>query len=590
MRIRLKEVSGIYSLLWLILLHAGIAGCQPGNLNVTSVQADSPDENTAAIEVPAEEPDYGCAYFYFLWGRQAELDMQYAEALEAYEKALICDPGADYVLRKIPIILLRMDRGDDAVSILRDYLAKKPRDVGLRMLLARVYIALNQYQEAARQYRIIHRQDSEETAALMLLSELHLNQGNLPEAEKALQEVLTVDPDSYPAHVMLARIYLSTKQYDRALEKYDQALAISWSTDLLLEKSDVYRLQQRYDELIEIYREILEVDPGNERVVFGLVNILLLRDREDDAVEELNRFKKRSPDPDSVDISLARLYARLEKFDKAVEILRGSLQKSSSPDARYLLAVILTQQEQYEQALTELRMIPKDAEEYENAVILQVRILRFMERLEQAVELLEKAVLDAETRSPDMYVMLAALYQLQGQTDLGRGVFDRALLAFPENEDLLYEYGIFLDTAGRRDEAISVMEELIRLQPEHGEALNYVGYTWADKSINLDKALEYIERAVKLKPDNGYILDSLGWVYYRLGRTGEALEILLEAVRLSPDDPTILEHLGDVYLALDRDEEALETYRRSIELIGEESDARKALEEKVELLEQRERK
>lgn len=590
MRTSLNKLPGIYGLLGLLLLHAGIAGCQPGNLTAIAVQPENREEAAPAAETPVEEPDYGCAYFYFLWGRQAELDMQFAEALEAYEKALICDPEAVYVLRKISIILLRMDRGDDAVAMLRDYLAKKPRDTGVRMLLARVYIALNQYRDAARQYRIIHRQDPGETTALMLLSELHLNQGNLPEAEKALQEVLAVEPDSYPAHVMLARIFLSTRQYDRALAEYDRALAISWSTDLLLEKSDVFRLQERYDELTGIYREILEVDPGDERVVLGLVNILLTQDREAEALEELNRFKKRSPDPDSVDISIARFYARLEKFDKAVEILRESLQKSSSPDARYLLAVILTQQEQYEQALTELRMIPRDAEEYENAVILQVRILRFMERLDQAAELLEKAVLDEATRSPDMYVMLAALYQLQDRTDLGRGVFDRALLAFPENEDLLYEYGIFLDTAGRRDEAISVMEELIRLQPEHGEALNYVGYTWADKSINLDKALEYIERAVKLKPDNGYILDSLGWVYYRLGRTGEALEVLLEAVRLSPDDPTILEHLGDVYLALERDEEALATYRKVIGLIGEDTEARKVLEEKVKLLEHRVRK
>lgn len=587
MHARVKDLVGI-GFLFLFMFQAGIIGCQPGKLTATANTAANTVETV--VEAPVEEPDYGCAYFYFLWGRQAELAMQFAEALEAYEKALICDPEADYILRKIPVILLRMGRGDEAVAILKEYLGKKPQETGVRMLLARVYIALNQFPEAAEQYRIIHRQEPGETGSLMLLSELYLNQGNLPEAEKALQEVLAVNPDSYPARVMLARIYLSIKQYEQALYEYDRALAISWSTDLLLEKSDVYRLQEKYDDLIGIYREILQVEPGNERVVLGLVNFLLVQSKEDEALAELNRFKERSPDPASVDISLARLYARLEKFDQAIEILRRSLLKEISPDARYLLAVILTQKEQYEQALTELRMIPRDAEEYENSVILQVRILRFLERPEQAVELLEKAVQDAATRSPDMYVMLAALYQLQDKTDLGRKTFDRALMAFPENEDLLYEYGIFLDTAGRADEAISIMEELIRRQPEHGEALNYVGYTWADKSINLDKALEYIERAVELKPDNGYILDSLGWVYYRLGRNQEALEVLLEAVLLSPDDPTIWEHLGDVYLALDREEEALETYRRSISLFSEDSDARKALEEKVKLLESRERK
>jgi cytochrome c-type biogenesis protein CcmH/NrfG len=88
--------------------------------------------------------------------------------------------------------------GDEAVAILKEYLEKNPQETGFRMLLARVYIALNQYAEAAEQYRIIHRQDPGETGSLMLLSELYLNQGNLAEAETALQEVLAVNPIPIP--------------------------------------------------------------------------------------------------------------------------------------------------------------------------------------------------------------------------------------------------------------------------------------------------------------------------------------------------------------------------------------------------------
>ena len=71
------------------------------------------------------------------------------------------------------------------------------------MLLARVYIGLSKYDEAAEQYRIIHRQDPKEITSLLLLSELYLNQNKLAEAEKTLQEVLQVDREAYPAHVLL---------------------------------------------------------------------------------------------------------------------------------------------------------------------------------------------------------------------------------------------------------------------------------------------------------------------------------------------------------------------------------------------------
>ena len=35
-----------------------------------------------------EEADYGCSYFYFLWGRHAELAAKYDEALECHKKSL----------------------------------------------------------------------------------------------------------------------------------------------------------------------------------------------------------------------------------------------------------------------------------------------------------------------------------------------------------------------------------------------------------------------------------------------------------------------------------------------------------------------
>jgi len=554
------------------------------------LQACQPQVPQPSAE-PTEDTDYGCSYFYFLWGRQAELAQRFDEALEAYEKALICDPDAEYVVRKIPILLLRMNRGEEAVTMLQDFLGKHPADAGVRMLLARIYIGLGQYQKAADEYNLIHQQNPGDVSSLLLLSELYLNQKKLNEAEQVIKNLLRVNRKSYPAHVMLARIYLQKKDYQAAEAEYTKALKINWSADLAMEMSEVYVQKQDYDKLVSFYREILEKDPQNEMVSLALINFLLIQDKEQEALDELNNLKAHLEDPGSVDLSLARLYARLEKYDKSTEILRNYLSRNNSSEARYLLAVILAQSEKYDQALSELRLIGRDAEEYKDAVIFQVRILRFLERTEQAVDVLENAIKYDQGRSPDMYVMLAALYHLQDKSDLGKSTFSRGLTAFPDNNELLFEYGLFLDTLGSKDEAMSVMEEVIKRQPEHGEALNYVGYSWADKSVHLDKALVYIQRAVNLNPDSGYMRDSLGWVYYRLGRVNEAREALEEAVRLTEDnpDPIIYDHLGDVYLELGRKKDALEAFKKGLSLFEEENDAKRALENKIKLIEDQEK-
>ena len=575
MRIDRKLIKQSIYLVVLLPIFMLLAACQPqGSLYPVDM---------------VEETDYGCAYFYFLWGKQAELGMQFEEALEAYEKALICDPEADYIIRKIPVLLLRMDRGEEAVTLLSNYLTSNPLDGDVRRLLARVFIALGLYEKAAEQYRTIHDQDPEEVISFLLLSELYLNLNRLDDAEQVLNELLTVNNKSYPASVMLARIHLNNNKYELAAGEYQKALDISWSVDLLMEMSEVYAQLKDYDRVIAIYREIIAKDKNNERASLALINFLLLQDKEQDALEELHRLKKLSKEPGGVDLSIARLYARLEKYDMAVEILRQSLDRNNAAGARYLLAVILAQQEKYEQAMIELQMIDSEAKEYENAIILQVRVLRFLERPEQAVEILEKAIQYEKNRSPDMYVLLAALYQFQEKPDLGRSTFDRALSTFPENDELLYDYGLFLDVLGSREEAMTIMQELVKRQPEHGEALNYIGYSWADKSIHLDQALKYIQRAVRLKPDNNYIRDSLGWVYYKMGRIVEARQALEEAVRISPeDDPTILEHLGDVYLELERTKDALDVYNKALSLLEENSDQAKSLLDKIKLLESRE--
>lgn len=567
----------VFFTLFILLAAVLFSACQP--------------QVSTVVENQVEEKDYGCAYFYFLWGRQAELALRFEEALEAYEKALICDPEAEYINRKIPVLLLRMNRGDEALSMLRDFLEKKPDAQGMRMLLARIYIGLGRYGEAADQYMMIHRQNPEEESALLLLSELFVNQNKLEEAQKVIRQLLSADPDSYPARVLLARIYLEREEYKEAEKEYRRALEIDWSADLAIEMSEIYVQEEEYDRLISLYREILARDPQNEFASLALVNFLLLQDREEEALVELDRLKAQVEEPDKVDLSIARLYARLEMYDKSIKILRGFLENNNSAEARYLLAVVLAQSEQYEQALKELQLIPRDAEDYEDVVTFQVRILRFLDRTEEAVEVLEKAIRFKESRSPDMYVMLAALYQIQNKTDLGRSTFNRGLTAFPEDNELLYEYGQYLDTLGSKDEAMSIMQEVIKRQPKHGDALNYVGYSWAEKNVHLDKALLYIQRAVELNPDSAYMYDSLGWVYYKLGRASEAREALEKAVNLSEDDPdpVILDHLGDVYLELGLKKKALQAYEKAYSLFEDESGVKKALQDKIRLLKDQEK-
>jgi Flp pilus assembly protein TadD len=103
------------------------------------------------------------------------------------------------------------------------------------------------------------------------------------------------------------------------------------------------------------------------------------------------------------------------------------------------------------------------------------------------------------------------------------------------------------------------------LDPKNANALNYLGYTYAEMGIRLDEAEALVREALKYKPDDGYIIDSLGWVYFQRGDYETALVHLRRAAELAPEDPVILEHVGDAYRKLGDPARALIFYRRSLE-------------------------
>jgi tetratricopeptide (TPR) repeat protein len=122
------------------------------------------------------------------------------------------------------------------------------------------------------------------------------------------------------------------------------------------------------------------------------------------------------------------------------------------------------------------------------------------------------------------------------------------------------------------------MRQVLKIDPDNVDALNYIGYTYAEQGVRLDEALFLIQKALKLKPNSGYIIDSLGWVYFQKGQYEKAVATLLKAATLTGKDPTIQEHLGDAYHKLKEYKKALQYYKKALSL---EHPEEKRIKEKI---------
>ncbi len=176
--------------------------------------------------------------------------------------------------------------------------------------------------------------------------------------------------------------------------------------------------------------------------------------------------------------------------------------------------------------------------------------------------------------------MLASVYETEKEYDGAIAVIKEGLKQNDNDVELIFRLGVLFDKSGDKTSCIDQMKRILEINPDHADALNYIGYTYAEQGVKLDEAMDLILKAIKLKPDSGYIIDSLGWVYFKKGLYDEAIFRLEESAKLIPDDPTINEHLGDAYLKKKKYQEALKHYKRalSLEHPGEENVRDKIIE------------
>ncbi|MEK7773610.1 MAG: tetratricopeptide repeat protein, partial [Deltaproteobacteria bacterium] len=164
----------------------------------------------------------------------------------------------------------------------------------------------------------------------------------------------------------------------------------------------------------------------------------------------------------------------------------------------------------------------------------------------------------------DLLKLLVSVYREAKKYADGISVMEKAIKISPKDPELYFQLGVLYDDSRMEDKVVEAMYKVLDIDAGHANALNYIGYTYAERGIKLDEAERLVKKALEIKPDSGHIMDSLGWVYYKRGEFGKAVVELEKATRLLPEDPIVMEHLGDAYLKNNSGHKALASYESAI--------------------------
>ena len=526
------------------------------------------------MESDTEQDDLQEAYTSYALACLAEIDGRYPEAEALLRKALQRDENSPYLVLKLSEILAKRGSMKDALAAAQRAVSLDPSDLMARGFLAQLYSQLQKFELAVSQYRIILARDPDNKDVRLQLVTLLIRSKDYQGALDELSILTQTEPGLIIGHYYEGKINLELKEYDKAEKAFQRVLTLNESfLPALFDLAALYATSGKLGMAAETYQRILASDPTETTARERLIAIYYKMGQKDLAETHLNKMKELIGPGNDKRRRLGLLYLRYGKLQESIDELTAIVSAwPNDQEARYYLAAALEESEDLDEAYRNFDLVTPGSDYFVNARVHMAYILERQEKTGEAIELLRQTIAQTDEYPPQLYLVLASLYEIREEHESAIGALREGLQYNNENTDLYYRLGIILGKLKRMDESIKQMEMIIEIDPRHADALNYIGYTYADENIHLDRALELIEKARKYKPNSGYIIDSLGWVYFRKGLYDKALTELEKAVELAPRDPAIAEHLGDVYYKKKEYENALQAYEKAISLENAETE------------------
>jgi len=371
-------------------------------------------------------------------------------------------------------------------------------------------------------------------------------------------------PQSQYASYLYALTALEVKDYDQALRGLAAALALNpqWLQAHLLQ-ARVMIAQGRTDAALASIAALVAQRPDDQALRAGFARLLVSADRLADARREYQELARRHPEDPEPLYALGLLAEEAKAYDQAVEHFMAVLKSGQRVlEVYFELGKVEEARGDYAKAREWYERVHA-GDRYLDA---QTRVGAMLARQGDLAGMAAHFDKLRQDNPDNAVILFLAQGNVLRQEKRYQEAFDlltEALQQYPNDHELLYARALIAERVDRLDLLEQDLKFLIEADPDHGHALNALGYTLADRTDRYQEAYEYLQRAIILLPEDAAVLDSMGWIYYRLGQYEQSLDYLRRAYEREAD-AEIAAHLSELLWVTGRREEALETWRRAL--------------------------
>jgi tetratricopeptide (TPR) repeat protein len=482
----------------------------------------------AATQQSTAPPIDATPGYFFLLGRHLEGAGKIDDAIAAHRRAIELAPESAEVRAELAGLYARQDRAVEALEAAEAALQRDAANREANRILGSIYAAF------VDQKQPIRRGD---------------------------------DPAQYAARAIAG------------LEKARSGGATDLSLELMLGR--LYLQSGAFDKAIPPLRRVFEEQPSYSEAGWLLATALHGAGQIDEATRTLQETVAENPRFYRGLLRLAELYDEQRRWKEAAAAYAAAQAASPRADLTVRRAAALLNSGEVAESMAMLQVAMKRNPDRPDAALLYL-----LAHAQRQTKDLDAAAATAERLRklyPDdirgLYAMAAVLESKEKYAEAA-AVLKDLIAREPNDASLVYQYAHALDKGGRAADAEAALRGLLSRDPRDANALNSLGYMFAERGERLDEAVELLQRAVKIEPKNPSFLDSLGWAYFRQGKLDLAEAPLAEAAAKLPDNSVVQDHLGDLRFRQNRFAEAIAAWERSLAGDGDAID-RAAIEKKL---------
>lgn len=351
-------------------------------------------------------------------------------------------------------------------------LEKYPEEDEIRAALADIAIEDGEIDEAQNYLAQIQPSSTSYLRSLLVKADIYQTEGLNESAEYSLLQAEKIAPEEEVIQFALAEFYYANQFYQKAITRY-RALLLKGRremsrVDIVARIGVAYAQVGNYENAIG-YLEQIKLDTMTIDTRFQLAILYQENNRENESIRIFNNILELDPGYTSVYPLLGQAYEKVKQLDDAYRTYQAGIAQDETNTQLYRLAGLaaekigdaITAEKYYRKALV------LDDSDVTTLIILS-ELLLGQKRFDELITMLTQCLSD-DIIDPNFYWYLARAYQATGNDDKAQEYWESASVSLQDNTFFLLDLITWYHQQGEQNQEISTMKQYLFLEPNDAD-------------------------------------------------------------------------------------------------------------------------